>query len=177
MSVNENAITYDYKTIKVKREYETIVCDAYENLGWELTNTSASENSLFYINLSFKRNRKIENKMELTKLQEKVDNILANIENLQTKKKNAGVVEGISTGVVGALIFGGGMSMSMLNTASVGLLVGGIAVGIVGITVGLLGWLVLKKINKKKNTKIQPILESEFDKLADVCEQAHGLIK
>lgn len=177
MSVNENAITYDYKTIKVKREYETIVCDAYENLGWELTNTSASENSLFYINLSFKRNRKIENKMELTKLQEKVDNILANIENLQTKKKNAGVVEGISTDVVGALIFGGGMSMSMLNTASVGLLVGGIAVGIVGITVGLLGWLVFKKINKKKNTKIQPILESEFDKLADVCEQAHGLIK
>lgn len=177
MSVNENAITYDYKTIKVKREYETIVCDAYENLGWELTNTSASENSLFYINLSFKRNRKIENKMELTKLQEKVDNILANIENLQTKKKNAGVVEGISTGVVGALIFGGGMSMSMLNTASVGLLVGGIAIGIVGIAVGLLGWLVFKKINKKKNTKIQPILESEFDKLADVCEQAYGLIK
>ena len=174
---NQKAITYDYKTVRVNRTMEAMLTDAYQNLGWELTNTTMAEGSLTNVNVSFKRNRKIENKMELTKLQEKVDNILANIENLQTKKKNAGVVEGISTGVVGALIFGGGMSMSMLNTASVGLLVGGIAVGIVGIAVGLLGWLVFKKINKKKNTKIQPILESEFDKLADVCEQAHGLIK
>lgn len=43
----ENAITYDYKTIKVKRSIETLVTDTYESLGWSLTGTSSVEGSLF----------------------------------------------------------------------------------------------------------------------------------
>lgn len=167
----ENAVTYDYKTIKVKRSIETLVCDTYENLGWELTNTSSVESSLFYINLSFKRNRKIENKVELLKLQDKADNIIANIENLQNKKKNAGFVSALTTGIIGTLTFGGGMSMSLL-LKGIGYMVGGIALGLVGVGICALAYPLFKNINKKKNIEIQPILESEFDKLADICEQA-----
>ena len=167
----ENALIYDYKTIKVKRNIETLVCDTYENLGWELTNTSSVEGSIFYVNLSFKRNRKIENKVELLKLQEKADSVISNIESLQNQKKNAGMVGALSTGIVGALIFGGGMSMSML-LKGVGFMIGGIALGLVGAGVCALAYPLFKKVNKKKNTALQPILESEFDKLGDICEQA-----
>ena len=170
----ENAISYDYKTIKVKREIETLVCDTYENLGWELTNTSSVEGSIFYINLSFKRDRKVSNKVELLKLQEKADNIILNIQNLQAKKKNAGMVGALSTGIVGTLAFGGGMSMTML-LKGVGFMLGGIALGIVGAGVCALAYPIFKKINRKQQAQIQPILESEFDKLADVCEQAAKL--
>lgn len=170
----ENAVTYDYKTIKVKRSIETLVCDTYESLGWELTNTSSVEGSLFYINLSFKRNRKTENKVELLKLQERADSVVATIDNLQNKKKNAGFVSSLSTGIVGALVFGGGMSMCML-LKGIGAMIGGIALGLVGIGVCALAYPIFKKINKKKNTQIEPILESEYDKLADICEQANKL--
>lgn len=167
----EQAIIYDYKTIKVKRSIETLVCDTYENLGWELTNTSSVEGSLFYINLSFKRNRKVENKVELLKLQEKADNIITTIENLQSKKKNSGFVQALSTGIVGTLVFGGGMSMCML-LKGVGYMIGGIGLGLIGAGICALAYPLFKKINKKKNNQIQPLIESEFDKLADVCEQA-----
>lgn len=170
----ENAKTYDYKTIKVKREVETLVCDTYENLGWELTNTSSVEGSLFHINLSFKRDRKIENKTELLKLQDKADNVIASIDNLQNKKKNAGFVGALSTGIVGTLIFGGGMSMTML-LSGVGYLIGGIALGIVGAGVCALAYPLFKKINKKQSAVIQPVLESEYDKLSDICDQAAKL--
>lgn len=170
----ENAVTYDYKTIKVKRSIETLVCDTYENLGWELTNTSSVEGSIFYINLSFKRDRKIQNKVELLKLQDKADNVVANIENLQNKKKNAGFVGALSTGIIGTLIFGGGMSMSML-LSGVGYLIGGIALGLVGAGICALAYPLFKKVNKKKNVEIQPILESEYDKLSDICDQAAKL--
>lgn len=170
----ENAKTYDYKTIKVKREIETLVCDTYENLGWELTNTSSVEGSLFHINLSFKRDRKIENKTELLKLQDKADNVIASIDNLQNKKKNAGFVGALSTGIVGTLIFGGGMSMTML-LSGVGYLIGGIALGIVGAGVCALAYPLFKKINKKQSAVIQPVLESEYDKLSDICDQAAKL--
>lgn len=170
----ENVVSYDYKTIKVKREIETLVTDTYENLGWELTNTSAVEGSIFYINLSFKRNRKIENKVELLKLQEKADGVVANIEALQHKKKNAGFIGALSTGVAGALVFGGGMSMCMV-LSGVGYMIGGIALGIVGAGICALAYPLFKKVNKKQSTIIQPLLESEFDKLADICEEASKL--
>ncbi len=170
----ENVVSYDYKTLKVKREIEVLVCDTYENLGWELTNTSSSEGSLFYINLSFKRDRKVGNKVELLKLQERADSVIASIENLQRKKKSAGLGASISTGAIGTLIFGGGMSTCMLLNG-VGFMLGGIALGIVGAGVCALAYPLFKKINKKQSSNIQPILESEYDKLADICEQASKL--
>lgn len=167
----ENVVSYDYKTIKVKREIETLVCDTYENLGWELTNTSSVEGSIFYVNLSFKRNRKIANKVELLKLQERADAVINSIDSLQAKKKRAGMAESLSVGVVGTLVFGGGMSMTML-LKGVGFMIGGIVLGFVGAGICALAYPLFKKLNKKKASNIQPILESEFDKLSDICEEA-----
>lgn len=174
--MTESAITFDYKTVKVKREMETMVCDAYENLGWELTNTSTSEGNPFCVNLSFKRNRKIENKMELLKLQQKIDASLIDIESFQNKRKNAGLISAISMGTVGTLIFGGGLSMCLCLTG-VGYLAGGIVLGVVGaITCGLT-YLVYKEIRKKKVEDLTPIIESELDNLADLCEKASEIAK
>lgn len=167
----ENLTTYDYKTIKVKREMETLVCDTYENLGWKLTNTSSVEGSIFCVNLSFKRDRKIENKVELLKLQEQADSVIASIDNLQRKKKRSGLGASLTTGIVGALTFGGGMSMSML-LKGVGYMIGGIALGLVGAGICALAYPIFKSINKKQSTKIQPIIECEYDKLSDICNQA-----
>ena len=172
----ENVISYDYKTIKVKRSIETLVCDTYENLGWELTNTSSVDGSIFYVNLSFKRDRKAKNKVELLKLQEKADSIIANIENLQNKQKNVGLASAITTGTIGALTFGGGMSLC-LTIAGVGAMIGGIALGVVGAAICALAYPLFKKVNRKKSAEIQPVLESEFDKLADICEKAAELTK
>ena len=172
----ENAISYDYKTVRVKRDMEVMLTDAYQNLGWEVTNTSMAEGSLTSVNVSFKRDRKIENKAELLKLQSKIDNSLSIIEKKKKKKKNAGVPEGITVGTIGVLAFGGGMSMT-LTLSGIGFLIGGIALGVVGIGIGLLGWLTHNKIQKKKLAKIEPVMENELDKLSDLCEQANKLLK
>lgn len=113
--------------------------------------------------------------MELLKLQEKLDSCLMSIESLQAKKKSAGSAEAVTTGVAAALVFGGGMSMSFV-LSGVGYLVGGIVLGVAGIGLGFLAWLIYKKVKKKKLGKIQPLLESEFDKLSDICEQAGSLL-
>lgn len=94
---------------------------------------------------------------------------------MQSKKKNGGVIAGISLGVLGALTFGGGMSMSLV-LSGVGYLIGGIALGIVGIGIGTIAYFVSKKVKAKTIGKVDPILESELDKLADICENANALI-
>ena len=165
-------ITYDYKTVIVKREMESMTCDAYENLGWELVGSSVSAGTIFHVNLSFKRNRKIENKTNLLKLQEKVDTTLQNIEILQNKKRTAGSTPALATGLIGALTFGGGMSMVMVLGETIGFLIGGIALGLVGVGIGLFAWPIFKKIKRNSLIKLEPSLEDEYNKLADICEQA-----
>ncbi len=171
-----NGTTFDYKTLKVKREVETMVCDAYENLGWELTSTGSAEGNPFEVILSFKRNRKIENKMELLKLQQKIDISLKEIEIFQRKRKSAGLVAGLTTGIAGALTFGGGLSMCLCLEGA-GYMAGGIVLGIVGVGIGLFAWWLSKKVNKRKSENLTPVIESELDNLADLCEKAAELVK
>lgn len=173
--MENTVLVYDYKTVKVSREMEVMVADTYKNLGYEQTGANVCEGSPFYVNLSFKRDRKIEHKAELVKLQEKIDAVLNNIELLQRKKKSAGTAEGVTTGVVGALTLGGGMSMVM-TLEGVGYLIGGIALGVVGLAVAISSYFIARSIRNKNIDKIQPILESEYDKLSDLCEQANNLI-
>lgn len=173
---NENkAIVFDYKTVRVKRSMEAMVTDAYEAMGWQVTNTTMAEGNLNSVNVSFKRDRKIENKMELVKLQDKIDTTLTNIEKLSRQRKNVGIAEGLTTGVVGALVFGSGMSMSLVLSGT-GFLIGGIALGLVGVGIMAVSYLVYSKSKKKKLSSVEPTYQSELDKLSDLCEEANKLL-
>lgn len=170
----QKAVVFDYKTVRVKRETETMLTDAYATLGWEVTSTTVADASLSHINVSFKRDRKIAHKPELDVLQAKLDGCIASIEKLIAAKKSAGLPEALTVGTAGALTLGGGMSMIM-TLDGIGFTVGGIAIGVVGIAIGLLGWLVHNKVKKKKLKKIEPLIDAEYDKFSDLCEQASEL--
>lgn len=174
--MNEEAITFDYKSIKVKREMETIVSDVYENLGWELTSSNTAEGSPFDVILSFKRNRKINNKINLLKIQQQIDLALNEIQVFQRKRKSAGTVTGITIGTAGVLTFGGGLSMT-LCLSGIGFLIGGVALSVVGVGIGVFGWWLAKKVKKIRSENITPIIESQLDNLSELCETAQKMLK
>ena len=175
----EKEITsYDYKTVRVRRQLEAMVTDAYEALGWEMVGSSVSQGGIYHVNLSFKRNRKVANKTDLLKLQERIDSTLINIEMLMGKKKWAGMTSGIVTGTIGALTLGGGMAMVMelgVDPTKAGWIAGGIALGVVGIGICLLGWLIGKKVKTRTGIKVDPMLDQEYNKLADICDEARKI--
>jgi len=171
MENKKEVITYDYKTVRVRRDMETMTTDAYENLGWEFVGSNVSGGAIFHINISFKRDRKIANKQELLKAQDKVDKVLLNVEYLKNKKKTAGLSSGITTGIIGTLALGGGMAMVIEGTGTTAILIGGIALGVVGLGICALAWLIGKKVKNRKIAKIDPMLEDEYNKLADYCEE------
>lgn len=93
---------------------------------------------------------------------------------MQSKKKSAGTGASIGVGVLGTLIFGGGLSMCM-TLSGIGFMLGGTALGLIGAGICALAYPLFKKINKKANVSISPIIESEYDKLSDISEQAGKL--
>jgi len=170
----KEVITYDYRTIRVKREMELMAVDAYEALGWQSVFSSVAEGSIFSVNLSFKRDRKVPDKQNLLKLQEKVDSTLNAIETLREQKRTAGTTSSLSVGIAGALTFGGGLSMAlMLGVGSVGFMAGGVALGVIGVGICLFAYPIYKKVKKNKFAKTEPLLENEFNRLADICQEAN----
>lgn len=165
----EQIIVYDYKTIKVRRDIENVAEDSYKVLGWELTSSSVAEGAPTYVNLSFRRDRKIENKAQLIKQQEKIDMALSNIELLKKSQSSAGWAQSVTTGILGTLILGGGMSLIM-TIGEIGATIAGVVMGIAGIGVVILSHFLRKHINRKTSLKLNPIINLEYDKLAEACE-------
>ena len=63
-------IGYEYKTITISKQMESLYTDAYQNFGWELEGTEIPINSApGNVEMKFKRDRKLRNKMEVTRLQ------------------------------------------------------------------------------------------------------------
>ncbi|MGN1100150.1 MAG: hypothetical protein ACI4S9_07360 [Christensenellales bacterium] len=171
----ERAVTYDYKTVKVKREAEAMYCDVYANFGWELTNSRMADASLTSVYLSFKRDRAIGKKPELIKISAAADASLNKISALQRKKRDAGTAWGVSVGTIGVLTFGGGMSMCLLLKGT-GYLIGGIGLGLLGAALCAAGFFLYKRINGKAEAELAPKIETETDKVSCLCEEANKII-
>lgn len=65
-------VGYEYKEVAVPGEQASMYLDCYENFGWEPDGSMAPVRGPGPVRLRLKRDRKIMNKMELTRLQRPV---------------------------------------------------------------------------------------------------------
>jgi hypothetical protein len=92
----QNFIGYEYREVSVKRELESLYTDGYSNFGWEYDGNGASVPSINAVIMKFKRDRKIRNKAELSRLQRQFDVMVGEIDTLEKTKTS---VMTISQGV------------------------------------------------------------------------------
>lgn len=64
---------YEYTEVTTQRRLEPIYAGSYPGFGWELERISISPQGSAFVILRFRRNRKIRNKLELTRLQRQFD--------------------------------------------------------------------------------------------------------
>ena len=109
-------------------------------------------NTTFTYQYSAERNKKIENIRK--KYLPKEENKFEKLKNLDRKVQNAGVVEGLCTGIIGALIFGVAMCIGLGALDGARWLA--VLLGIVGTTVMLPAYFVYKKIAQKVKNELTP---------------------
>lgn len=90
MSSRADFIGYEYKDITVNQEQESLFVDGYTNFGWDLDSIAKPIKPLASLKIKFKRDRKIRNKAELTRLQRQFDACVDEMEQLERSKKNNG---------------------------------------------------------------------------------------
>lgn len=171
MEKQNNFVGYEYKEAAVTRGMESLWIDSYANFGWSLEGSSSNLNGVNSIKLKFKRDRKIRNKAEITRLQRQFEGFAKEIENLERSKN------------IGASVFAYGVGI--LGTAFTALSVfsylgGQLPLSIVFAVPGFLGWVLpyfgYIRLSNKKAEKVNPLIDEQYDAIYETCEKASRLL-
>ena len=169
---SENFIGYEYKEVSTTRDMEGIYVDGYPNFGWKLDGCSPSIIGLSVVNLKFKRDRKIRNKAELSRLQRQFESGVAEIGNLERTKTSSAFITAMTIGLIGTA-FLASATFAFIYAEMIPLM---IALAIPGFIGWFLPYTLYKKIAAKRNSTVAPLIEKQYDAIYEVCEKSHALL-
>jgi len=167
----DNFVGYEYRDVTVDRKMESIYKDSYPNFGWKLEKASSPSLSLSSVTMKFKRNRKIQNKAELTRLQRQFDANVNEIVSMEDSKASSASIAAFTVGIIGT-VFMAGSTFSFLASL--------VVLCIILAIPGFIGWIIpyflYKSTYAKKNVKLMPLIDSKYDEIYEICERASGLL-
>ena len=170
MSEN-NFVGYEYKELTVKRAMEPVYVDGYKNFGWTMEDTTAAEPNLNTVTLKLKRDRKICNKAELTRLQRQFEACVGEIDSMERSKTTGASIAAFTIGLLGTALIG---------LATFAYLGGMVPLMIILAIPGFIGWILpyfcFKGISRGKTNKVASLIEKKYDELYEVCEKANALL-
>jgi len=172
MEQQNNYRSYEYMTKTAGSREAGEIINRYESLGWELDRHA---DGLLLTTLTFKRDRNINNKSQLNRLQLRIEDAGNEIVYLEESKTKGATIFSLAAGIFGALTFGGGMSLIMFNADPVswGAVIGGTVLGVVGGAIAAVVYPIYKRLIRKKTAKINPRIEEKRDEIADLCQEAY----
>lgn len=174
-----NYVGYEYKEVIADNSMVSLLLDGYENFGWEV-NESLTENGVAgnpgsrgKTVIRLKRDRKILNKMELTRLQRNFEACVSEIQTLEQRKTSAATAYAIVLGVIGTAFMAGSTFAVTAQPPHYFLCI------LLAIP-GFLGWIfphfLYKKIAGKQREKITPLIEAKYDEIYEICEKGNKLL-
>ncbi len=166
-----NFTGYEYRDVTVKKTMQHVYADSFANFGWIAESISEVVGKMDSVVMKFKRDRKIRNKAELTRLQRQFEACIAEIISLEKSKTLKASVIAYVIGVVGTAFMAG--SVFAVTAENIPLCV------ILAIP-GCIGWvipyLVFRSVSEKKIEAVNPLIDQKYDELYAVCEKANALL-
>ena len=167
-----NFVGYEYKDITTSRELEGIYADSYPSFGWALDGAVPIPIlGISTITLKFKRDRKIRNKAELTRLQRQFEACVSEIMRMEKSKSASASIVAFTVGIIGTACMAGA-TFSYLGSL--------IPLCIVLAVPGFIGWILPYFLYNltyvKKTDKIAPLIEVKYDEIYEVCGKANALL-
>lgn len=167
-------IGYEYKEITVDAGQVSMFLDGYENFGWIADEQMSGRGGASgQITLRMKRDRKIINKMELTRLQRNFEACALDLKKLEKAKTSAATIWALVVGVAGT-VFMAGSTFAVTHEPPVIWLC--ILLAIPGIIGWILPYFVYRRVVQKQKERIEPLMEQKLEEIYEVCEKGHSLL-
>ena len=150
-------VGYEYKEIVTDSGKLSFLLDGYESFGWEedsrMTESAVVKNPVLQQRavLRMKRNRKIVNKAELTRLERNFEACVDEIEKLERAKTSTATMQ---------------PPFYVLC----------ILLAIPGFLGWILPYFLYKRIAGKQTEKMTPLIEAKYDEIYEICEKGNKLL-
>lgn len=175
----KNYVGYEYKEIAADGQMVSLLLDGYENFGWEV-NDNLSDNSIEAkpgnrgkTVIRLRRDRKILNKAELTRLQRNFEACISEIQTLEHRKTSVATACAIMLGVIGTAFMAGS---TFAVTAQPPLYILCILLAVPGFLGWIFPYFLYKKIAWKQTEKVTPLIEAKYDEIYEICEKGNKLL-
>ena len=166
-------VGYEYKEIPAEGDKASFYLDCYESFGWVPDEHGREESGRGKGWLVLKRDRKIINKAELTRLQRHFEACVKELDALERSKTAKASVCAIVVGLIGTA-FMAGSTFAVTHTPPLVLL------SIVLAVPGFIGWIVpifLYRWMVGRRTRIvDELKERKYDEIYEICEKGHQLL-
>ncbi len=170
--MNENRfVGYEYQDVSIKRSMASVYADGYENFGWQMDGTTEQLGKIDSVTMKFKRDRKIRNKAELTRLQRNFDACVSEILSMEASKYIKASAVAYIVGMIGTAFMAGSVF-----AITAGMIIPCIILAIPAFIGWLLPYFLYRGIVKKKSAQVAPLIDQKYDELYAVCEKANGLL-
>ncbi len=166
-------IGYEYLQLKLPTGQISMYLDSYENFGWTADENKALNNEHGESILYLKRNRKILNKAELTRLQRHFEDCMAKMKELEESKTRKATMISMTIGIVGTAFMAGSVFAVTANPPIIWLC---ILLAIPGFLGWILPYFVFKKVKEKRTEEIIPLIEEKWDEIDEICRKGHKLL-
>lgn len=164
---------YEYKEILVSKDKVSMYIDGYKNFGWKLDENRKQliekEKSIIYL----KRDRKIINKAELTRLQRHFEDCLKQINELERSKTSKAMVISIIIGILGTMFITGSTFAAVNKPPLVWLCV---LLAIPGFIGWILPYFVYRTMINKREKIVEPLINDKYEEIYIICEKGCRLL-
>ena len=175
----KNYVGYEYKEVTADHRMTALLMDGYESFGWEI-NGSLPESTAggrfgsgTKTVLRLKRDRKIVNKAELTRLQRNFEACVTEIQTLEKRKSSMATVYALILGILGTAFMAGA---TFAITAQPPYIVLCIILAVPGFLGWILPYFLFRRVQRKETEKITPLVEAKYDEIYEICEKGNKLL-
>ena len=166
-------VGYEYKEVTVRLEEASFYQDCYENFGWKPDGNFTMARGSHWTTLRLKRDRKIINNMELTRLQRHFEACANEIKALEKAKTSGASAVALSVAVIGTAFMAGATFAAVHEPPIIWLC---ILLAIPGFLGWILPYFLYHWTLRRRIQKIQPMIEAKQDEIDGICEKGHALL-
>ena len=174
-----NFVGYEYKELLTDSSRFSFLLDGYESFGRELDEGLPENRDGRYPGpqqrkvLRLKRNRKIVNKMELTRLERNFEACVNEIDKLEREKTSIATVYALVLGIIGTAFMAGSVFAVTAQPPNYILC---IILAVPGFTGWIFPYFFYKRIVGIQTERVIPLIEEKYDEIYEICEKGNKLL-
>ena len=166
-------VGYEYKELTAPDDRFSLYLDGYENFGWTPDQNTPQRRQSGMVTVTLKRDRRIINKAELTRLQRNFDACAKEIEALERSRTTGPLILALTVGLIGTAFMAASVFAVTAQPPHV------IACILLAIP-AFAGWIapvfLYRSQVRKKSAQLTPLIEEKMEEIYRLCERGHQLL-